>query len=165
MIPVFGASNSRLQPRTYTIVFVLSDFVALVLQAAGGGLVAGSGPLDQDTFDTGLSILRAGLAFHVAGMLAFVLLASDYGISVWRNRNSTAKQVDGDFLRLRETRTFRGFVLGMAFHPRAPFGQNFSTFSIGCYILLTISISSIYIVAVHLYSYLLPSRRAQHGPR
>lgn len=115
VIPVFGASNSRLHPRTYTVVFVLSDFVALVLQAAGGGLVAGSGPLDLETFDTGLSVLRAGLAFHVAGMLAFVLLASDYARSVWRNRSTTAKQVDGDFLRLRETRKFRGFVLGMAF--------------------------------------------------
>lgn len=115
IIPVFGASNSRLQPRTYTVTFVMCDFAALVLQAAGGGLVAGSGPLDQETFDTGLSVLRAGLAFHVAGMLAFVLLASDYARSVWRNRNSTAKDVDSDYLGLRETRGFRFFIFGMSF--------------------------------------------------
>lgn len=115
IIPVFGASNSRLQPRTYTVTFVMCDFAALVLQAAGGGLVAGSDPLDQDTFDTGLSVLRAGLAFHVAGMLAFVLLASDYARSVWRNRHSTAKDVDSDYLGLRETRGFRFFIFGMAF--------------------------------------------------
>lgn len=165
MIPVFGASNSRLQPRTYTIIFVLSDFVALVLQAVGGGLVAGSGPLDQETFDTGLSVLRAGLAFHVAGMLAFVLLASDYAISVWKNRNTTAKKVDGDFLRLRETRAFRGFVLGMAFLLRAAFDQSSLIVLTGCCSLLTISNSSFHIVAVHLYSYLLSTSRAQHGPR
>lgn len=114
IIPVYGASNSRLQPRTYTVVFVFCDFVALVLQAAGGGLVAGSGPLDQATFDTGLSILRAGLAFHVAGMLAFVLLASDYARSVWKNKETTAKEVENDFLQLRGTRTFHLFVYGMA---------------------------------------------------
>lgn len=115
IIPVYGASNSRLQPRTYTIVFVLCDFVALVLQATGGGLVAGSGPLDQATFDTGLSVLRAGLAFHVAGMLAFVLLACDYARSVWKNRASTAKEVDNDFLQLRGTSRFRIFVFSMPF--------------------------------------------------
>lgn len=90
------------------------DFVALVLQGAGGGLVAGSDPLDQATFDTGLSILRAGLAFHVAGMLAFVLLASSFAGSVWKHRTTTAKEVDNDFLGLRKTRRFRGFVLSMA---------------------------------------------------
>lgn len=76
--------------------------------------MAGSDPLDQDTFDTGLSVLRVGLAFHVAGMFAFVLLASDYARSVWKNRRTTAKEVDSDFLSLRETRGFRIFVFGMA---------------------------------------------------
>ncbi|KAK1572749.1 RTA1 like protein-domain-containing protein, partial [Colletotrichum navitas] len=42
IITVFGAFNSCLQPCTYTIVFILCDFVALALQAAGCGLVAGS---------------------------------------------------------------------------------------------------------------------------
>ncbi|KAF9873917.1 putative RTA1 like protein [Colletotrichum karsti] len=115
IIPVFGASNSRLQPRTYTIVFILCDFVALLLQATGGGLVAGSDPLDQETFDAGLGVLRAGLAFHVAGMLAFVLLASDYAWSVWKNRNATSKDVDGEFLQLRSTKRFRIFILGKGF--------------------------------------------------
>lgn len=77
--------------------------------------MAGSDPLDQDTFDTGLSVLRVGLAFHVAGMLAFVLLASDYARSVWKNRRTTAKDVDSDFLGLRETRGFHIFVFGTAF--------------------------------------------------
>lgn len=111
---MYGASNSRLQPRTYTIIFVFCDFVALVLQAAGGGLVAGSDPLDQATFNTGLGVLRAGLAFHVTGMLGFVLLASHYASSVWKNRATTVKEIDGDFLKLRKTRRFRGFVLSMA---------------------------------------------------
>ncbi|KAK2010473.1 RTA1 like protein, partial [Colletotrichum eremochloae] len=114
IIPVFGASNSRLQPRTYTIVFILCDFVALALQAAGGGLVAGSDPLDQDTFDAGLGVLRAGLAFHVAGMLAFVLLASDYAWSVWKNRNTTSKDVNRDYLQLRCTKRFRVFIVALA---------------------------------------------------
>lgn len=144
---------------------MVSDFVALALQAASGGLVAGSSPVDQKAFDTGLSVLRAGLAFHVAGMLAFVLLASDYARSVWRNRRTTANRVDGDFLRLRETMAFRGFLFGMAFHLQSIFDRSSSIFYIGCYISLTISNSSIYIVVVHLHSYLLPSRRAQHGPK
>lgn len=93
---------------------MLCDVVALVLQAAGGGLVAGSDPLDQATFNTGLGVLRAGLAFHVAGMLAFVLLASNYAGSVWKHRTTRAKEVDNDFLELRKTRRFRGFVLSMA---------------------------------------------------
>ncbi|KAK1990969.1 hypothetical protein LX36DRAFT_591480 [Colletotrichum falcatum] len=78
IISVFGASNSRLQPHTYTMVFILCDLLALVMRTAGGCLAAGSDLLDQDTFEAGLGVMRAGFAFHVAGMLALVLLASDY---------------------------------------------------------------------------------------
>ncbi|KAK2039032.1 hypothetical protein LZ31DRAFT_569660 [Colletotrichum somersetense] len=92
IIPVFGAFNSRFQPRTYTIVFIFD-------------------PLDQDTFESGLGVLRAGLAFHVAGMLAFVLLASDYAWSVWKNRSITSKDVDREYLQLRCTKGFRVFIV------------------------------------------------------
>lgn len=130
----------------------------------GGGLVAGSGPLDQDTFDTGLSVLRAGLAVHVAGMLAFVLLASDYAHSVWKNRSTTVKEVDADFIGLRETMAFRGFVLGTNIILQAPDNRNPPVSWSSRYKLLTMSNSSVHIDALHLHPHLLPSCRAQHGP-
>jgi hypothetical protein len=40
IVMVYGDHLSRLQPRTYTIVFCACDIVSLLLQAVGGGIAA-----------------------------------------------------------------------------------------------------------------------------
>ncbi|KAI1860637.1 uncharacterized protein JN550_011485 [Neoarthrinium moseri] len=106
VIAVYGGHISRLKPRTYTITFMMCDAIALVLQASGGALVGGD---SSSSFEKGLSILRAGLAFHVAGMVIFVALASDYAWSAYRRREHWTPK----FSCLQESRKFHYFLIGL----------------------------------------------------
>jgi hypothetical protein len=85
---------------------MLFDLFALMLQSAGGAIAGGS---DISRRDTGLSVLQAGLAAHLAAMVAFIGLAADIGFRVYRHRETW----DTDFKDLQPTRKFRAFLLGM----------------------------------------------------
>lgn len=59
IILVYGESISRIQPRTYTILFISCDFLSLVLQAAGGALSATADTEGQG--DVGVNIMVSEL--------------------------------------------------------------------------------------------------------
>jgi hypothetical protein len=42
IVVLFGEHLSHLKPRTYTILFMVADFISLLLQAAGGAIASGS---------------------------------------------------------------------------------------------------------------------------
>lgn len=42
IVVVYGEESSRFRPRTYTIVFCIGDFSALLLQAVGGAIASGA---------------------------------------------------------------------------------------------------------------------------
>ncbi|KAM7211018.1 RTA1 like domain containing protein [Rhypophila decipiens] len=114
VIIIFGESLSYLRPRTYTILFVTCDVISLILQAAGGALVSISD--DKATSDIGLRIMQAGLIFQVASLVVFVALCSFF---FWRVRQCVNKgdvnvQLNTNFLELRKTRRFRGFLVGFS---------------------------------------------------
>lgn len=80
----YGVRYSRLTPKRISITFMSCDFIALVLQAAGGAIA--------DTADTrvgsdnGTHILVAGLAFQVLSLLFFIGISCHYSILVIRLR-------------------------------------------------------------------------------
>ncbi|KAH7156020.1 RTA1 like protein-domain-containing protein [Dactylonectria macrodidyma] len=84
VIAVYGQHYSRFSPRTYTITFMLFDFVALVLQAAGGSML---GSDMQDTINVGLKVMKAGLAAHLAAISIFVILASELAFRIARGKD------------------------------------------------------------------------------
>ncbi|KAL2062845.1 hypothetical protein VTL71DRAFT_5917 [Oculimacula yallundae] len=79
VISHFGAHNSRLSPKTFTIAFIASDFLALVLQSAGGAIAETAN--DRATSRAGTNIMVGGLAFQVASLLVFSGLAAEF---FWR---------------------------------------------------------------------------------
>ena len=104
IIVVYGESNARLRPKTYSLIFMFSDFVALVLQGAGGG-IASTGK-DQTTSQMGINIMIAGLAWQVASLTIFSAAAADFVWCVKRGRG----QSNQDFMPLRESKKFRLFM-------------------------------------------------------
>ena len=80
ILVVYGESNARFKPRTYSIVFMVSDFIALVLQGAGGGLAATADT--ESSAQTGINIMIAGLAWQVASLLLFMLACGDFASRV-----------------------------------------------------------------------------------
>lgn len=106
LVVVYGEENSRFKPRTYTYVFMTCDFFALLLQAAGGALAAGSD--SQSSTDTGVNIMVAGLAFQVVSLGIFMILALDFA---WKVRKSGG-QVVGTFAPVVASKMFKGFLIG-----------------------------------------------------
>lgn len=72
--------HTRLQPMTYTKMFVTFDFISLVLQGAGGGIAATAND-DKAMGDMGVHIMVAGLAFQVVSLVTFSCLCCDFA---WR---------------------------------------------------------------------------------
>ena len=73
----FGREWSRLRPKYYTWGFITADFLALVLQAAGGGLAATSDD-NMSQLQTGDRLMQTGIAWQVATLLIFGAMVTDF---------------------------------------------------------------------------------------
>ncbi|GAA6046480.1 hypothetical protein JCM3770_004943, partial [Rhodotorula araucariae] len=71
-----GARYSCIRPSLYLWLFCLADLVAIVIQAIGGASAALALKADKSS-QTGTHIMVAGIAFQLASMLVFSLLALD----------------------------------------------------------------------------------------
>ena len=76
MILYYGADVARFSTKFYTLAFVLSDILALILQAAGGALATVAKTLESK--DRGVDIMIAGLAWQVFSLVVFVVLCLDF---------------------------------------------------------------------------------------
>ena len=78
-----------------------------MLQAIGGGISSAS--QDLTLLHVGTDIMIAGLVTQVATLLVFGVLAADYGLAVYRNRNN----LNPSTRQLRNTLKFRLFVVAL----------------------------------------------------
>ncbi|KAF1987843.1 RTA1-domain-containing protein [Aulographum hederae CBS 113979] len=115
IVLAFGASNSRLSPKMYPRVFIPCDVVSLLLQAAGGGLASSQSHQNKDP-TTGNNIMIAGLAFQVATLLVFIVLAADFSVRTWMRVKSLGREgaLDPTHERLRSSWAFQGFLIALA---------------------------------------------------
>lgn len=91
---------------------MVSDFVALILQASGGAILGGD-DLSKSTTDLGLAIIKTGLAAHLIAIAIFVILAAEYGYQVYRRQD----QWNPKFSGLQSSLKFSIFLTGMQFTP------------------------------------------------
>ena len=76
----YGRHNSILAPRTYTLSFIASDMIALVLQAVGGGLANTANT--KSAMDVGEDVMLAGLSFQVISLSVFICLSAIFAWNV-----------------------------------------------------------------------------------
>lgn len=107
IVVVYGEACSRLKPRTYSLLFLFGDFIALSLQGAGGGMVQ-----VEEVEEIGLRVLIAGLGFQVGSLVAFGVVCIDFSWRVHRQRDGR-NQV---FRDLMSSRRWTGFLLGKLFN-------------------------------------------------
>ncbi len=111
IVVIYSPTCSRLAPRTYTLIFITSDVVALVLQATGGAQAHSANG------NTGVDIMIAGLSWQVASMCAFSVLVLDF---VWRCRSDRGAW-SRDYESARSTLAFKGFLWGRPSPPSFTF--------------------------------------------
>ncbi|KAE8454596.1 hypothetical protein EG329_000219 [Mollisiaceae sp. DMI_Dod_QoI] len=116
----YGVNYSRLTPKRISITFMSCDFIALVLQAAGGA-IADTANTKKDS-DTGTHIMVAGLAFQVLSLLAFIVISCHYAWAVIRLRrgidvivNDSRRYLKALHLDRRSTMQFNFFLVGLSF--------------------------------------------------
>jgi len=107
LVIIYGEHMSRFKAKTYSIVFISSDIVSLVLQAVGGALT--STATTQTASNVGVDIMIAGLAFQVFSLVVFMLLCIDFASKVKR-AGPLAREMK--YAELRQTRPFRLFLWG-----------------------------------------------------
>lgn len=84
VVMYLGPEYSRLPPKAWVWTFVGCDVVAVVLQAAGGGLASAANSLKM--VNAGNNIMIAGLMFGVIVQFFCILLALDFGYSLRKHR-------------------------------------------------------------------------------
>lgn len=116
IVMTFGAQNSRIAPLSYPRIFIPCDVISLLLQAAGGGLASAQSHADKDP-TVGNNIMIAGLAFQVATLFVFILLATDFSVrTLLRVRRLGKEQaLDPKHEQLRNSWAFKGFLVALAF--------------------------------------------------
>ncbi|KAG8954528.1 hypothetical protein FRC03_011468 [Tulasnella sp. 419] len=91
IITLVGTEYSRLKPRTYSIIFITADVLALTIQAAGGGIASSAADDDPDGAERGANIMVGGIIVQMAAITIYALLAIEYFIRVYRNRPLRAR--------------------------------------------------------------------------
>jgi len=104
----FGADFSRLRPAYYTYIFISCDVFSICLQAVGGAL-ASSATAKSAAFNAGGDVMITGLVTQVFTLVVFGILATDYAVAVYRNRN----QLNPTTAQFRQSLRFRLFLAAL----------------------------------------------------
>ncbi|KAG8911306.1 hypothetical protein FRC00_006732 [Tulasnella sp. 408] len=76
IINLVGAEYSRLKPRTYSILFISADLLALIIQAIGGAAAASADT--HDGAEGGAKIMLAGIFVQMAAITIYCIIQGDY---------------------------------------------------------------------------------------
>jgi len=92
---------TRLKPKVYTTIFVTFDFIALVLQGAGGGITSTGNDTTTDLL--GVNVMIAGLAFQIFSLVVFIALCSDFAWRFYRASGTGSAPSSGPMLENNST--------------------------------------------------------------
>lgn len=92
-------THSSLQKKI-TLIFISSDFIALILQSTGGGIADNANV--HSVPNEGTHIMVAGLAFQVLSLVCFVVLSGEFLFRVYQDKKVVA----------REGKQLRGLIYG-----------------------------------------------------
>jgi hypothetical protein len=85
--------------------FITCDFIALLLQAAGGGIASGANTTSTDKI--GKDIMVAGVSWQVFSLALFAVLCADYA---WKLRKAGHADMNPNCDDLRRSLYFRLFL-------------------------------------------------------
>jgi hypothetical protein len=91
LILTFGETTSLLPAKYYTPIFMLCDFISLLLQAIGGGF-AGGAAQNVALRNIGTNLMIAGVIFQVITLIAFAGLVLNYFFRTRSKWNSVAQE-------------------------------------------------------------------------
>ncbi|KAK3387644.1 RTA1 like protein-domain-containing protein [Podospora didyma] len=103
LVVIYAPDRSRFRPQVYTYIFIAMDIVALILQAAGGGVASLAAPYSA-ALKAGVNTMVAGVAWQVFSLAVFALLSLEFWLRV---RKAGEKGLNPAFADLRAERNFQ----------------------------------------------------------
>ena len=107
LVLAFGEKYSLIKAEWYTWAFITGDFVALIMQGAGGAVTAASQSFAL--IQTGEDIAIAGICWQVASLVIFGILTLLYLRKVLQHRDHMAPEV----LVIAQSTRFRCYCVGL----------------------------------------------------
>lgn len=104
---LYGTNLSRFAPRTIAISFMSSDFLSLVLQAAGGAITDTADA--NSTKQVGVDIMIAGLVLQALSLAVFLVVVADFAWCCHRGIWSQEPEKQ----RTRNRPIFKVFMVGL----------------------------------------------------
>jgi len=109
----YGPEYSRFSPKAISIGFMTADFIALVLQAAGGAIADTANT--QSGSAQGTHIMVAGLSFQAFSLLGFIAVATMFALRVRTARmNGAYGKERQEIVNGRSNLSFKFFLTGIA---------------------------------------------------
>nr|OQO16951.1 hypothetical protein B0A51_15321 [Rachicladosporium sp. CCFEE 5018] len=109
IIALYGTTLSRFRPATIACSFIASDFLSLVLQAAGGAIADTSNTAAGNRM--GANIMVAGLVLQAISLTAFIAVAGDFAWAC--HRRSHELNTNDTYLRTRRRGLFKAFLVAL----------------------------------------------------
>lgn len=107
-IQVYGTQYSPLRPMDYCAVFITSDIVSLIVQAAGGGTAATRKHYPVDLVTRGGWVMFAGIFVQVISLTVFAILLVHV---VWQiRREQDESNYDQRFRHVRNRKLFKYLI-------------------------------------------------------
>ena len=111
IVTIYSAALARFKPQTYTYVFITSDVISLILQAAGGACASISTAGSSSQW-AGIHTMVAGVAWQVVSLFIYGVLCLDFFLRV-RMAESETFNPDPSFTKIRASRRFQFFLYGL----------------------------------------------------
>jgi RTA1 like protein len=106
IVTVYSPDLSRLSPRKITVIFIVSDFISLLLQAGGGAIAVVA---DNLTFEyIGIHLTLAGLALQVFSLGVVLALAGDFARTCMKKTRDWIES----YAVIRDSGYFKTFMIG-----------------------------------------------------
>jgi hypothetical protein len=147
IVVVYGEERSRFRPRTYTIMFSSCDFLALLLQAAGGA-IASTANTDTRKTQVGINIMLTGLPCQVASLILFAACCGEFALRVYCSSRAPGNPYADSMERISRPNGPSSIRSGTPLRTTLPKNPLFQAFLIGlCVATLAIFIRSCFRVA------------------
>ncbi|GME79239.1 unnamed protein product [Ambrosiozyma monospora] len=110
---VMGNKFSKLKPMQYSLIFIVCDLVAIVIQAVGGAIAATASAV-YDSTRPGANIMVVGLAFQVAAMSLFQYFWYDFLYHCYREyKVNNGSGFNPDYQHVRDGKYFIHFLVAI----------------------------------------------------
>lgn len=109
---IHGEQFSLLKPMQYSLIFIISDMIAIILQATGAGIATSSNAI---SVTRGVKIMLAGLCFQIASIVLFQCFWNYFTYNIWKSYKAYGdSEFEPQYAILRAKKIYAPYVCAIS---------------------------------------------------